>query len=60
MRNNVQRGIKHARQHYLVNKIDDNKHDSKKLWQNLKELGYQNKSKDSSSIVLDIGDKNIL
>ena len=38
MRNKVQREIKHAKQHYLVNKIDDNKHDSKKLWQNLKEL----------------------
>ena len=29
----------------------------KKLWQNLKELGYQNKSKDSSNIVLDIDGK---
>ena len=57
MRNKVQREIKHAKQHYLVNKIDDNKHDSKKLWQNLKELGYQNKSKDSYNIVLDIDGK---
>ena len=50
MRNKVQRATKHAKQHYLVNKIDDNKHDSKKLWQNLKELGYQNKSKDCSNL----------
>ena len=58
MPNMVQREMQHAKQHYLVNKIDDNKHDSKKkLWQNLKELGYQNKSKDSSNIVLDIDGK---
>ena len=30
MPNMVQREMQHAKQHYLVNKIDDNKHDSKK------------------------------
>ena len=57
MRDKVQKEIKHAKQYYLVNKIVDNKRDSKNLWQNLKELGYQNKSKYSSKIVLDIDGK---
>ena len=38
MHNKVQREIKQANQHYLVNKIDDNKHDSKSSGKVLKSL----------------------
>ena len=53
LRNKVQRDIKAAKQNYIFNKIEDNKNDSKKLWESLKELGYQNKSKVAAKIVLD-------
>ena len=55
-RNKIQRDIKSAKQQYIFNKIEDNKNNSKKLWESLKELGYQNKSKVSAKIVLEFED----
>ena len=57
LRNKVQREIRSAKQQYILHKIEANKNDSKKLWKNLKELGYQNKTKDSTNMVLDIDGK---
>ena len=40
--------------HYFSNKVEENKFDSKKLWQQLKKLGYKNKTNESSKVVLKI------
>lgn len=57
LRNQIQRDIKHAKRDFMLNKIEDNKFNPKKLWQCLKSLGYHTKSKETSSIVLDIDGK---
>ena len=44
-RNLVQRELKSAKSEYFSNKIEENKFDSKKLWQSLKSLGYKNPKK---------------
>jgi hypothetical protein len=55
-RNKVQRTIKHAKKDFLSLKIAENRNNTKKLWSQLKELGYSNKSKEKSNIVLNIND----
>ena len=52
-RNKLQRDIKKAKSNYFKNKVEENQHDSKKLWRHLKTLGYNIKAKDRSKIVLD-------
>ena len=54
LRNKVQRDIKKAKREYMKSKIDENKNDSKRLWETLKSLGYDNKSKSSANTVLDV------
>ena len=54
MRNKVQRDIKKAKAEYLSNQIEANKNNPKKLWQNLKSLGYSQKCSEQSNIVLEI------
>ena len=39
---------------FFSSKIEEHKHDSKKLWQQLKTLGYSNKTKGENKVVLDI------
>ena len=53
-RNQVQRYIRKAKADYFSNKIEENKNNSKNLWQQLKSLGYKNKKDDNSNIVLTI------
>ena len=54
VRNKIQRDIRHAKSNYFTNCIDENKNNSKKLWQTLKELGYSSKVKGAANIVLNI------
>ena len=57
LRNEVQREIKEAKSDYLRSCFESNMGKPKKLWQHLKTLGYNNKSKASNNIVLRIGNK---
>ena len=52
LRNKVQKHVRKAKQDYMVNKISENKNNPKKLWQNLKTLGYSKKGDESGKIVL--------
>ena len=54
MRNKVNREISMTKADYFSNKVEENKFDSKKLWQQLKTLRYKNKSNESSKVVLKI------
>ena len=54
LRNEIQRKTRTSKSDYLANKIDENRNNSKNLWQQLKNLGYNSKDKQSSNIVLDI------
>lgn len=58
LRNKVQREIKEAKSEYFSNKIEENKNCPRKLWQQLKDLGYKNKKNESSNLVLTIDDQN--
>jgi hypothetical protein len=44
IRNKVQREVKSARSNYFSDKIEENKNDKKKLWKQLKDLGYKSKT----------------
>lgn len=57
-RNKVQREIKIAKSEYLSNKMEENKNNSRKLWQQVKTLGYSQTTKSSPNIVLDIDGEN--
>ena len=54
MRNKTQRDIKKAKSEYLHNKIDEHKDNPKKLWEQLKTLGYSTKSNGKAKVVLNI------
>ena len=54
LRNDIQRKTRNSKSEYLANKIDENRNNPKKLWQQLKNLGYNSKGKQSSNVVLDI------
>ena len=53
-RNQVQRYTKKIKSEYFNHKIEENRNNSRKLWQQLKGLGYKNKKEDNSNIVLTI------
>jgi len=53
-RNKIQRDIKKAKSDYFSDKIEEHKSNPKKLWQQLKTLGYSSKDQSQSRIVLDI------
>ncbi|XP_071959824.1 uncharacterized protein [Antedon mediterranea] len=57
LRNQVQRNIKEAKQTHFIDKINTNRHNPKKLWKVIKDLGYQNKQNETASITLKINDK---
>ena len=57
IRNKIQQDIKRVKSDYISNKIQENNNDSKKLWQQLKNLGYSGKSKENSKTVLRIEDE---
>ena len=54
LRNLVQRETRISKRDYLTNKIEENVGNSKKLWDQLKKLGYISKKKESSNVVLEI------
>ena len=54
LRNLVQRETRISKRDYLTNKIEENVGNSKKLWDQLKKLGYSSKKKESSNVVLEI------
>ena len=53
MRNKLQREVKKAKANYFQNKVEENQHDSKKLWGHLKTLKYNSKVKDRAKIVVE-------
>ena len=53
-RNKLQWDIKNAKSNFFKNKVEENQHDSKKLWRHLETLGYNIKAKDRSKFVLDL------
>ena len=55
-RNKVQREVKSARSNYFSDKIEENKNYPKKLWKQLKDLGYKSKTEEAS-IVLNINNE---
>ena len=57
LRNKVQREVKKGKTDYFKNKIDENKNNPKQLWKQFKSLGYSNKSKVNSKIVLETDDE---
>ena len=57
LRNEVQRDIDNAKSNYLQAKLEENVSKPKKLWESLKSLGYSDKRKLKSNIVLRIADK---
>ncbi len=56
-RNKTQRDIRRAKADYFMNCIDENKNNSKKLWQTLKDSGYSSKVKEAANVVLNINGK---
>ena len=50
----MQRETRISKRDYLTNKIEENVGNSKKLWDQLKKLGYSSKKKESSNVVLEI------
>ena len=60
LRNLVQRETRIPKRGYLTNKIEENVGNSKKLWDQLKKLGYSCKKKESSNVVLEIDGETFL
>ena len=56
VRNLLQRKIKKAKTEHISTKLEENKEDPKKLWQQLKSLGYRNQKKEEKKVVLNIDD----
>ena len=50
----MQRETRISKRDYLTNKIEENVGNSKKLWDQLKKLGYSSKKKESGNVVLEI------
>lgn len=57
-RNLVQRLVKKAKSEYISHQLEENKYNSKRLWSQLKDLGYSNKTKSSPNVVLNIDNEN--
>ena len=56
-RNKTQQLVREAKKDYISNQIEINKNNSKKLWDSLKLIGYQNKSKTKEQTVLKINNE---
>ena len=54
VRNKVSDKIREAKSNYFSNKVEENKNDPKSLWKQFKSLGYSNKTKEKSRIVIEI------
>ena len=60
LRNHIQRDIKCAKASYLSDKIEEHKFNPKKLWKDLKTLGYGNKTFCKNPIVLKDDKDNLI
>ena len=58
LRNLVQRLIRETERTHLINKINENRHNPKKFWKIIKDLGYKQMPKNESNITLKI-DNNL-
>ena len=56
-RNKVTNLTKKAKSNHLNNKVEENKNNTKKLWEQLKTLGYSNKCKEKAQIILNINNE---
>ena len=54
MRNRVNDKVKEAKANYFSDKVEEHKSSPKSLWKQFKSLGYSNKNKEKSRIVLEI------
>ena len=54
IRNTVQRDVKQAKSSYYNDKVLEHRQNPKKLWSVLKDLGYSHKTKDQTSIILEV------
>ena len=54
LRNNVTKLIKKTKSNHFCNKVEEHKNNPKMLWKQFKSLGYSNKSKEKSKIILEI------
>ena len=54
LRNKVNDKVKEAKANYFSNKVEEHKKNPKSLWKQFKSLGYSNKNKEKSRIVLEI------
>ena len=59
-RNQVQRYTKKIKSEYFNNKIEENRNNSRKLWQQLKGLGYKNKPEDHWSCIAHLIAEDVL
>ena len=57
MRNKVTKTIRQTKANYFRNKVEENKYNPKLLWKQFKSIGYRNKIKEKSRIVLDINNE---
>ena len=57
LRNKVTKTIKQTKANYFRNKVEENKYNPKMLWKQFKSIGYRNKIKEKSRIVLDINNE---
>ena len=57
LRNEIQREVKIAKSSFMEKELEQNINKPKKLWQNLQSLGYSNKTRSRTNIVLRISDK---
>ena len=54
LRNKVTRLIKKTKANYFHDKVEEHKDNPKRLWKQFKTIGYSNKNKEKTSIVLEI------
>ena len=57
LRNKIQRDCRKAKEEFIVKKIEDNKSNPKKIWEQIKELGYETKTKTEENMALNINGK---
>ena len=58
IRNRVQREVNKAKSDYIESAFEENKSNPRKLWDQLKNLGYSKKTKSTPNVVLKIEDEN--
>ena len=54
LRNRVSDKVKEAKANFFSDKVEEHKDNPKSLWKQFKSLGYSNKNKEKSRIVLEI------